>query len=253
MTGPILILGGTAEARELAAFLVGDGRVVVTSLAGRVRRPALPLGEVRIGGFSTAEFDGVAGLTAFLRERQIAAVVDATHPFARTISDHAVASARQSGVPLLRLQRPGWAQHPDAQTWTWVPSVEEAVLAGSEASRPLLTTGRQSLGSFFAWADKEATVRVVDPPELPLPQRWRLIRSRGPYDYAGERALMLGSSTDLLVTKDSGGHHTAAKLDAARDLGIAILIIARPAETKDRVEVADIDEAAAWVRGRATT
>lgn len=228
MTGTVLILGGTAEARALAAELVAAGQPVVTSLAGRVRDPALPVGEVRVGGFSTADLDGIAGLAAFLRERRISTVVDATHPFATTISTHAVAAAEDSGVPLLRLERPGWSDHPDAGLWTWVAAAEDAVMAGAAAERPFLTTGRQSLEAFLDWADKKVTVRVVDPPDFPLPAEWRLIESRGPYAYPGERTLLTEIGTDLLVTKDSGGAYTAAKLEAARDLGVPVVVIARP-------------------------
>lgn len=225
----ILVLGGTAEARALAAALCADGWSVVTSLAGRVRDPALPVGAVRIGGFSTAELDGVAGLAGYLADEQVAAVVDATHPFAARISANAAAAARRTGTPLLRLERAGWRRRPDAARWTWVGSVEEAVEAGTEALRPFLTTGRQSLAAYLGWQDKAATVRVVDPPAFDLPPRWRVIHSRGPYAYADEHALMRDAQTDLLITKDSGGSHTAAKLDAARDLGIDVVMVARPA------------------------
>ena len=208
---PVLILGGTAEARALAAGLVGTGRRVISSLAGRVRDPALPVGEVRVGGFSTSALSGVDGLAAYLVEHRIGAVVDATHPFAATISANAAAAAEKTGIPLLRLQRPGWRTHPDADHWTWVGSVDAAVAAGVSATRPFVTTGRQSLDRFLVWADKDATVRVVDPPDFPLPPRWRLVRSRGPYAYADEHALLSSTGADLLVTKDSGGTHTAAK------------------------------------------
>lgn len=229
--GQVLILGGTAEARALAAALVEAGRPVVSSLAGRVRDPALPAGEVRIGGFSGDGVDGVTGLAAYLDQQQIVAVVDATHPFAAVISAHAVAACARTGRTLLRLQRPGWADHPDAARWTWVDSVADAVDAGDWARRPFLTTGRQSLATFLgspSWADKDATVRLVDPPEVDLPARWQVIRSRGPYAYAGELALMRTAETDLLVTKDSGGSHTAAKLDAARDLEVPVVAVTRP-------------------------
>lgn len=233
MTDTILVLGGTADARGLAAELVAADRSVVTSLAGRVRDPALPAGQVRIGGFSTADVDGVAGLVTFLRERRIALVVDATHPFADTISAHAVAAAGQVRVPLLRLQRPGWSGHPDAPTWTWVADADQAVVAGQAAERPFLSTGRQTLAAFLPWADKQVTVRVVDPPQFAVPIRWRVIRSRGPYTYAGEHALLDETRSDLLVTKDSGGTQTAAKLDAARDLGVPIVVIRRPPAPPD--------------------
>lgn len=236
--GRVLILGGTAEARALASELIGRGYPVVSSLAGRVRDPALPVGEVRIGGFSTASLDGTSGLAAYLVEQHITAVVDATHPFAATISANAVAACGRTGTPLIRLQRPGWRTHPDADRWLWVDSIDDAVAAGAAYARPFLTTGRQSLSVFAAgWADKDVIARVVDPPEFVLPSRWQLIRSRGPYAYADEHALMSTAGTDLLVTKDSGGTHTAAKLDAARDLGIQVLVIKRPTAIDDLTQV----------------
>jgi precorrin-6A/cobalt-precorrin-6A reductase len=248
-TGTVLVLGGTAEARELAAALVAGGRPVVTALAGRVQNPALPVGEVRIGGFSTSDADGVTGLARFLVDRRCAAIIDATHPFAATISANAVAAATRASTPLLRLQRPGWADHPDADRWTWVDTVEQATLVGVGCRRPLLTTGRQSLQSFLPWADKHATVRVVDPPGFDLPARWRLMRSRGPYSYPGERALMMAARTDLLVTKDSGGSQTVAKLDAAHDLGVGVLVVARPRVPAEVSTVATVDRALDWLRG----
>lgn len=243
----VLILGGTAEARALAAALVGSERRVISSLAGRVRDPALPVGEVRVGGFSTASFDGVEGLADYLADQRIGAVVDATHPFAATISANAAAAADRTGTPLLRLQRPGWRSHADAGNWIWVASVEDAVTAGAWSRRPFLTTGRQSLDRFLPWADKDATVRVVDPPDFPLPERWRLIRSRGPYAYADELALLVKASADLLVTKDSGGAHTAAKLDAARALGVHTVVVSRPAGPRGVTEVGTVDEVLTWL------
>lgn len=154
----ILILGGTAEARELAAALVAAGHPVLSSLAGRVSRPALPAGEVRVGGFG-----GVEGLAAFLRERRIAAVVDATHPFAARISANAAAAAEAARCPLLRVQRPSWREYPAAESWTWVADADAARAAADHAQRPFLTTGRQSLTAFLPWADRDVLVRVVDP------------------------------------------------------------------------------------------
>ena len=219
----VLILGGTAEARQLAEVLTAAGHDVLTSLAGRVSAPALPVGRVRIGGFG-----GVDGLSEFLIQHHIAALVDATHPFAARISANAEQAAARSDRPLLRLARPGWADHPRAGTWTWVADADAARLVADSADRPFLTTGRQSLDAFLPWADRPALVRVVDPPVFPMPPSWTVIRSRGPYDYAAERQLMLDFAVDALLTKDSGGEHTAAKLDAATDLGIPVVIIARP-------------------------
>lgn len=251
--GLVLILGGTAEARALAAALVSTGRPVLSSLAGRVKDPALPVGEVRIGGFSGPRTSGVDGLADYLSERRIAAVVDATHPFAATISVNAAAATVRSGTPLLRLQRPGWRAHPDAARWSWVGSADQAAAAGAGSRRPFLTTGRQSLDRFLVWADRDATVRVVDAPERPLPERWHLIRSRGPYAYADEFSLMSGARIDLLVTKDSGGAHTMAKLEAARDLGIPVVVIERPPVPEGVPCAGTVDEALTWLDPSATT
>ena len=158
----VLVLGGTAEARDLAARLVGAGHDVVSSLAGRVREPAVPVGRLRIGGFG-----GVDGLVDYLHTSDVSAVVDATHPFATQISRNAAAAAEQTGTPLLRLERSGWAGHPRASSWTWVPDVEAARAAAERSARPFLTIGRQSLQTFLPWADRTVTARVVDGPSSP--------------------------------------------------------------------------------------
>lgn len=235
----ILLLGGTAEARNLAAVLAAADVDVVSSLAGRVSQPALPVGRVRVGGFG-----GVAGLTAFLVDHRISAVVDATHPFAATISANAAQACAATQTPLLRLARPGWAEHPDADRWRWVDDVAGALDASG--GRPVLTTGRQSLPAFLAWADRAVLARVVDPPDLVLPPAWRLLRSRGPYDLAGERALLREHRADLLVTKDSGGTQTVAKLAAARELDVPVVVIRRPLAQAGQA-VADVAAAQRWV------
>jgi precorrin-6A/cobalt-precorrin-6A reductase len=228
----ILILGGTAEARELATALVARGADVVSSLAGRVSDPALPPGRVRIGGFG-----GVQGLAQFLRERDVAVVVDATHPFAARISGHAAAASEQAGVPLLHLERPSWRDRPDAADWTWLGSVAEVLAATPQARRPFLTTGRQTLAEFLPWSDRHVVARVVDSPHFDPPPAWRIIRSRGPYQLDGERQLLRDNSIDLLVTKDSGGTHTEAKLAAAAELGVRVVVIARPGPPADFTSV----------------
>ena len=238
----ILVLGGTAEARALADALVERGQPVLSSLAGRVSRPSLPRGQVRIGGFG-----GIEGLSDFLRTERITRIVDATHPFAAQISAHAAVAAKSVGVPLLRLARPGWAEHPLAATWTWVADVDAAVDAGTAARRPFLTTGRQSLDGFRPWADRDVLVRVVDPPAQPLPRRWTVLTSRGPYEVQGERARMTDHRADLLVSKDSGGSHTAAKLTAAAELGVPVVMISRPVGNVQVRTVATVVEALGWL------
>ncbi len=240
----ILILGGTGEARDLAAALVAERIAVTSSLAGRITDPTLPAGPVRSGGFG-----GVDGLTDYLREHRITAVVDATHPFAATISGHAAAAAERADVAVLRLARPGWRGHPDADRWRWVADVDAARRAADDAHRPFLTTGRQSLAAFLPWAERPVVVRVVDPPDFTVPPAWTLIRSRGPYRPADERRLMLDHRVDALITKDSGGRLTEAKLTVAGELGVAVVVIERP--TPPAVPQVDtVDAALSWVRTR---
>lgn len=238
----ILILGGTAEARELAQRLDDAGRTVVSSLAGRVARPRLPAGEVRIGGFG-----GPHRLAAWLRERDVAAVVDATHPFAERISASAAQAAPAAGVPLLRVERPGWSARP-GDDWHRVPDLAAAAAAITRlaAARVFLTSGRQGLAAFAPLADPWLLIRCVDPPEGDLPPRHRILLDRGPYDLAGERALLQRHDIDLLVTKDSGGDHTAPKLDAARERGIPVVMVERPARP-DVETVPTVEEALAWL------
>ncbi len=232
----ILVLGGTAEARELAA-----ATPVLSSLAGRVSNPQLPEGEVRIGGFGGAE-----GLAEFLESSQIDAVVDATHPFAATISANAAAACARVGVPLLRLARPGWSGLPEAERWHWVDSHEEAaVLAAHLGERTFLSTGRQSLHAFAGLS--HVVARVVEPADVP--EGWMLLLDRGPYTLAGELALLREHAIDVLVTKDSGGDYTRAKLDAADKLGVEVVVVRRPAAPEGVESVSSVGEALDWLAG----
>jgi precorrin-6A/cobalt-precorrin-6A reductase len=218
------VLGGTAEARELAAALHAraDTRVIST-LAGRVARPRLPAGEVRIGGFGGAD-----GLAAYLGQERVAAVVDATHPFAERVSASAVAACARAGVPLLRLQRPPFRSEP-GDDWRRVATLEQAAaLVPRLGRRVFLTTGRQGLAAFAGVADAFFLVRCVDPPEAPLPPDHVLLLDRGPFTAAGELALIDEHRLDVLITKDSGGGHTAAKLEAARTRGLPVVVVSRP-------------------------
>ena len=219
----VLVLGGTAEARRLAADLVGEGVAVTSSLAGRVSNPRLPAGETHIGGFG-----GPEGLAAWIREHGVAAVVDATHPFAARISATARTACERTGVPLLRLERPGWSERPEDR-WEWVDDLGEAAAAVSRlGSRVFLTIGRQGLGAFAGVEKAWFLIRCVDPPEAPLPPRHHVLLDRGPYTIEGELALIDEHGIDLVVTKDSGGAHTRAKLDAARARGVPVIVVRRP-------------------------
>ena len=240
MTGRVLVLGGTAEARRLAARLVAEGVDVLSSLAGRVADPVLPAGEVRIGGFG-----GAAGLAAALDG--VAALVDATHPFAATMTAHAAEAAAATGTPLLRLQRPGWTAQP-GDDWRWVSSLEEAAAAVTGCRSVFLTTGRQGLAA-FAGLTAHCVVRSVDPPGPPLPAQATVVLARGPFTVEDERALMTAHGVDVLVTKDSGGPMTEAKLTAARQLGVPVVLVRRPRLPAGVPVVATVEEAAAWLRG----
>ncbi|MCW2892119.1 MAG: cobalt-precorrin-6X reductase [Actinomycetia bacterium] len=237
----ILILGGTGEAREMAAALVAAGTDVISSLAGRVRQPRLPNGPVRVGGFGGAD-----GLAAFLREERITHVVDATHPFAGAITANAARAVRDANVPLLVLRRPGWDTDP---SWENVADIRAA--AGAVARWPgkdvFLTTGRRDLDAFAADDRHQFLIRTVDPPDGPVPPRMTLILDRGPYTVEGESALMREHQIGLLVTKNSGGPMTAAKLTAARNLGVHVVMVARPPLPPGSTAVATVPEALRWL------
>lgn len=247
MNHPVLILGGTGEARALAVALVERGVPVVSSLAGRVAQPRLPAGETRIGGFG-----GPEGLAAWLTEHRVLAVVDATHPFAERISGSAVTGARAAGVPLLRLQRPGWTPL-DGARWHWADSLADAArMLPALGNRIFLTSGRQGLAAFAGLTDPWFLIRCVDPPEGLLPPRRLVILDRGPYHLEREHALMLEHRIEVLVTKDSGGPMTEAKLEAARELGIPIVVVRRPPRPEADT-VSTVDEAVQWVRRKMET
>lgn len=241
----VLILGGTAEARELAGQLQAcEGIELVSSLAGRVSRPALPAGEVRIGGFG-----GVEGLTRYLRTSRTEAVIDATHPFAATISAHAIDASRQVGCPLVLVRRRGWVERPDDR-WLRLPTIGDAAswIRDSPAGCVFLTTGRRDLSAFSDDPAHEYLVRVVEPPEREqLPVRYQLILARGPYTVDGEVELMRRHHVRVLVTKDSGGSMTVAKLDAARARELPVLMVDRPPVPEGVRLVPDARSAISWL------
>ncbi|MET7761468.1 cobalt-precorrin-6A reductase [Streptomyces sp. NPDC005393] len=239
----VLILGGTTEARRLAAELDGDPALRVTSsLAGRVAEPRLPEGQVRIGGFGGAE-----GMARWLREHQVDALIDATHPFAGTISLHAAQAAASVHVPLLALRRPGWVAGP-GDRWHPAGSLAEAArLLPALGERVFLTTGRMGLAAFAHLTDPWFLVRSVDAPEPPVPPRMAVILDRGPFTLEGEAELLARHRIDVLVTKDSGGQATAPKLTAAREAGVPVIVIRRPPAPRNIPVAEDPAEAVAWL------
>lgn len=236
----VLLLGGTSEARALAARLHPQTDIV-SSLAGRVPDPALPVGPVRVGGFG-----GVAGLARWLADNDIGALVDATHPFAATITANAAAACRETGVPHLVLARPAWATGDAIVVESDVAAANTVAEKGF--SRVFLTTGRSGAAA-FAHVDAWFLIRAVTPPQdHELPPRHELLLSRGPYHLDGERDLLVTKRIDALVTKNSGGDMTRAKLEAARDLGVAVVMVDRPALPDGVHAVPTVDEAVDWVR-----
>jgi len=224
MSPHILILGGTTEARELAAKLTAlPGVRVTTSLAGRVSRPGALAGDVRIGGFG-----GAKGLAEWLREHGVDAVVDATHPFAESITANAARAGAATGLPVVVLRRPGWRPGP-GDDWHTVASLSEAAEAlPALGRRVLLTTGRLGLATFAHLARLHFVVRSVEPPEPPMPPDVDVLLARGPFTVADETALLREHRIDVVVTKDSGGAATAAKLTAAREAGVPVVVVRRP-------------------------
>jgi precorrin-6A/cobalt-precorrin-6A reductase len=175
-------------------------------------------------------------------------VVDATHPFAATITANAAAATDRAGVPLLRLQRPGWREGP-GDDWRWVDSLADAAAAVAGFAHVFVTTGRRGLDA-FAGLTAEVLLRTVDPPEPPLPARTTVVLERGPFTVADERALMREHAVDVVVTKDSGGGMTAAKLTVARELGIPVVVVRRPPLPPGVPVVTTVEEARAWLAER---
>ena len=238
----ILILGGTRDAREAAAALTARGFAVVTSLAGVTEQPLLPAGELRVGGFG-----GVDGMSKYLVADAISVVVDATHPFAIRISQNAHDACLRTGVPLLRLERPAWQLAPE-DAWTIVSSPEEAAMALPSGARVLLTTGRKDLAHFFNRADISGIARMIEAPPLDPPPSWRVLRERPPFSVAGEASLLAANGITHLVSKNAGGSATEAKLTAARDAGIPVILIARPPKPQVPA-VAEVSDLVAAVEG----
>ena len=220
----ILILGGTREAADLAARLVAANPAarVVTSLAGRTREPAPIASELRVGGFG-----GVEGLAAWMKDNRVTALIDATHPFAEVISGNAAQAAAMTGIPLLQLARPAWTREP-GDLWTEVESLDLAAEALPTGAVALLALGRQYLAPFAARTDCHFIVRMVDPPETPLPFAAEIVLGKPSTDPHEEAALFRRYALTHLVCRNSGGVGAYAKIVAARGLALPVIMIGRP-------------------------
>ncbi len=238
----VLLLGGTTEAGQLAAALDKAGIDAVYSYAGRTASPISQPVATRIGGFG-----GVAGLMAYLRAEKITHVVDATHPFAATMSRNAVTACADSGHRLIALERPPWSEGP-GDLWTHV--ADEAAAADTLPDEPwtvFLAIGRQRLAIFAGKPQHRYILRTVDPPAEPQPlPHAQVILARGPFDVAGDTALLQDHRVDLIVAKNAGGTGAEAKLVAARNLGVPVLMIDRPALPLRRT-VATVAEVMDWL------
>ncbi|MCM6775453.1 cobalt-precorrin-6A reductase [Nocardia sp. CDC159] len=240
----ILILGGTREARELAEKATGErGFEIVSSLAGRVREPVLPAGEVRVGGFG-----GVVGLRDWLVDNGIGAVIDATHPFAATMSAHAAEAASDLGLPVIQLRRPGYREQP-GDRWVRVADLTAAAeTVATLGERIFLSIGRQGVGAFAGLSRPWFLIRAIDPPTGPLPPNHEILLARGPFAVHDERRLLAEREIDVLVTKDSGGAATTAKLDAARSLRLPVVMIDRPPVPAGMSQVESVAAVWDWLR-----
>lgn len=220
----VLVLGGTTEASGLVHALANRATDfhIILSLAGRTRSPQLPSCEVRVGGFG-----GAAGLADYLNAGQIDLVVDATHPFAARMRWNAATACARASVPRLRVERPAWAPQP-GDIWQSADSLGHAAKLLDGSQRIFLTIGRQELASFAHRTDKWFLVRAIDPPTLAPPLPGELLLARGPFSVKDEIDLMTSRSIDTVVSKNSGGSATEAKLGAARHLGIPVVMVERP-------------------------
>ncbi len=250
-TRRLLILGGTGEAAGLARGALarfGERVAVTTALAGRTRHPGPVAGQVRIGGFG-----GAAGLAGYVIDHEVDCLIDATHPFAAAISRAARLAAERTGVPRLLLLRPPWRRDP-LDRWIEVDSIDSAArLVGRVGRRAWLTVGAGAVAAFAPASGVHFVVRLIDPPReaLPLPLH-EVVLGRGPFSLAEELRLLRRHAIDVLVCKASGGAATEAKLIAARELGLPVIMVRRPPTEPGRA-VDTIDAALDWLAGQGGT
>ncbi|MEI6574348.1 MAG: cobalt-precorrin-6A reductase [Alphaproteobacteria bacterium] len=245
----VLILGGTTEASAIARALVDRPDLdAILSLAGRTEAPTRPPIAHRIGGFG-----GIEGLIAYLKSEAITGVIDATHPFAAQMTRHAAEACTTLHIPRLIFTRPEWRAE-EGDHWQSVSNIDAAVDAlGTSPRRVFLTVGRLSLSAFRRADAHVYLVRSIDQPAVhEMPRNTTLVLARGPFSVDDEIALMRAERIDVLVTKNSGGAQTDAKLAAARALRIPVIMVERPALPESRVTY-NLEEALAFIgdHGRA--
>ncbi|MBX9946502.1 MAG: cobalt-precorrin-6A reductase [Reyranella sp.] len=243
----VLVLGGTTEASALAKLLADGPRVDATlSLAGRTSTPKPQPLATRVGGFG-----GVEGLVRWLRDEKVDAVVDATHPYAARMSANTVAACVRTGVPLGSLVRPPWQRLQD-DDWRVVPTAEAAAAAlGRTPLRVFLSLGRQDLHAFASAPQHRYVARTIEMPEqAALPPNLKILRARGPFDRDSEARLLSAEEIDVVVSKNSGGSATYAKIEACRELDLPVVMIARPDKPAGHV-LKSPEEALAWLHDRA--
>lgn len=237
----ILLLGGTTEASALTTALAQRGERAVLSYAGRTEAPRAQAIPTRIGGFGGAD-----GLADYLKREGVTHLVDATHPFAAQISANAIAAAERAGVPLLALTRPEWVPDPNDR-WTRVADTAKVVAAlGTEPARVFLALGRQTIGDLASAPEHFYLLRFIDaaaPPALP---HHHLVVDRGPFTLEGEMALLREHRIQVIVAKNAGGSGARAKLDAARELGLPVVMIDRPF-IPDRPQVESVAGVLDWL------
>ncbi|MSS45106.1 cobalt-precorrin-6A reductase [Cutibacterium sp. WCA-380-WT-3A] len=239
----VLILGGTTKARQLATRLIGEGVSLCTSLAGRTKSPRPIPGPTRLGGFG-----GIDGLKEFLTHHEVKVMVDASHPFAATMHDHAARACRDLNLPLARLAPPSWRTQPEAASWHWVNDHDGAAQILVEMPDTiLLTVGRQPISHYLPLGPRHVIVRCVDAPTEDLPDGWTVLQERGPFTLDREREIF-SQGVATLVSKDSGGTDLDPKLTLAAQTGVHVVMVSRGSAPGWGDELSTIDDAVQWVR-----
>lgn len=236
----LLLLAGTGEARDMARQIDAAGVPATASLAGATRQPAKLALPTRHGGFG-----GEAGFRRYLQDQAISRVLDATHPFAQRMTARTVAVCADLGLPYACYLRPPWGPGP-GDRWIEIETERDAARHIHPAAIVFLATGRQTLDHFANLAPRRVICRQIDPPTGPFPfQGGEFLTGRPPFSQAQEEALFARLGVDVLVVKNAGGDASRSKLDAARALGLLVLMIKRP-PPPDAPIFATIEKAVTW-------